>query len=153
MRELSLQELVGFRFHKAMGYPEVLGARFERGERCYGFLNEGSLAHVAWLSFGYLVLDTGLPVIQDEAAAGLFDGFTMPEHRGRGIFKAVFPKLCEVAWELGWRDVLAAIDPTHQISIRTAERSGFLLEGRATAVRRFGRTRLSVQPLEPQPGA
>jgi GNAT superfamily N-acetyltransferase len=88
----------------------------------HGPLPDGAVAVVAYVdgqpvSGGRVDLDPGVEF------AGLFGGVTLPEHRGRGLYRATVARRAEIAREAGYRFLYVDALPTSRPIL---ERNGFV---------------------------
>ncbi len=124
-RELTLQDLLECGYTKAHFFPEVIASRYAQNEQCLGFYDEGSLAHIAWLSPGYLRVSDGFPVLPIEDGIGFYDAITFPEHRGKGVYVAALLHVRAICASRGYSRILAAVAPTNPYSIKGLTKAGF----------------------------
>jgi len=61
----------------------------------------------------------------------LFDSFTAPEHRGRGLFPAIFAVIVAIYRARGYRRAVTFIAFHNRASTRSRERTGFRCIGTA----------------------
>jgi GNAT superfamily N-acetyltransferase len=122
---LTYDDLIQGRHFKTLAYPELIRTRFDEGHLCIGVYCDGSLAHVAWLSLGRVPIDTGIPEIVAEGLGGVFDGFTLPEFRGRGCLTFAVQEMCTEGFRLGLTRVLAVIHADNGASRHVHEKLGF----------------------------
>jgi len=103
--------------------PEVFGELAARVfGRSHGSLPNHSVAVVAYIdgepaSGGRVDLDPGVEF------AGLFGGVTLPEFRGRGLYRATVARRAEIAREAGYRFLYVDALPTSRPIL---ERLGFV---------------------------
>ena len=135
---LGFEELRDLGYYKAVSFPEGIQSRLASGAVCNGFFVNRELANVAWTSEGFLEIETGV-VVREGNCVGIFDCFTMPAHRGKGIYTDTLIRLTS---EIHGRGATAfiAVDPENIRSIRGIEKAGFQPLYRLERVCRFGRT-------------
>lgn len=136
--ELDFAALHRHGYAKATAFPEVIQARFESGTRCVGFFVEGMLANLAWTTSGYLEIEPGLSLGENNCI-GIFDCLTFPEHRSRGYYTESLIQLAQEARSRGAGAVLIAVDPGNVPSVKGIERAGFAPYFRISRGRRLGR--------------
>jgi RimJ/RimL family protein N-acetyltransferase len=145
-REVGVDQLRQHGYFKAIAFPEFAHRRLADGEHCHGFFIGEDLVNIAWTTDDKLVLESRTWVIDRKGCVGIYDCYTMPAHRSKGIYTDALIRLVLLAREQGATTALIAVDPTNQPSIRAIERSGFVPWGRLTRRRRAGRS--SVQRSE-----
>lgn len=136
-RLLGFEDLLNLGYYKAMSFPEAVRRRLESGAVCRGFFTGSELANVAWTSRGYLEIEPGL-ILRDPSCAAVFDCYTLPEHRLKGIYTDTLIRMIRAARDDGARRVLIAVDPQNRASIRAIERAGFKPYRRILNRCRFG---------------
>jgi GNAT superfamily N-acetyltransferase len=135
---LSFEELRDLGYFKALSFPEGIQSRLAFGAVCNGFFLNGELANIAWTSEGYLEIEAGV-VVRERDCVGIFDCFTMPSHRGKGIYTDTLIRLTGEIHSKG-ATALIAVDPDNIPSIRGIEKAGFRPLYRLERVCRFGRS-------------
>jgi GNAT superfamily N-acetyltransferase len=138
-RPLDFDELKRLGYFKALAFPEMIRSRLAKCT-CYGFFVNTELATVAWTWEGYLELEPGLGIPVDGIA--IFDCWTIPKFRGRGIYTASLMRLAALAGERG---ATIAVDPGNIPSIRGIERAGFEPYLALRRRRRLGVTSLRIE--------
>lgn len=136
-RALSDVELERLGYFKSLLFPESMRDRVASGMVCHGFFAGDELANVGWVTSGYLELEPGERIYED-SSAGIFDCFTVPAHRSKGIYTDALVRMIHGARGDGARTVLIAVAPDNYASIKAIERAGFEPHQRITLGRRFG---------------
>lgn len=150
VRKVEVAELVSLGFEKAVHYGARLRERERRGQLCVGVFVEGALAHVAWLDPFRLPVDEGLPDLEVDGAAGIYDMFTLEAFRRRGCQTVALRFLVREAARHGCRCALATVHPKNVASLSVFGKCGFEDVGEVVHHRVLGRTRVRVTPpLEP----
>jgi GNAT superfamily N-acetyltransferase len=145
----DFEDLQRLGYFKTTLFPEALRQRIAAGILCHGFLVEGKLANVGWISRGFLELEGGGFSLTEDAAAGIYDCYTDPSFRGQGIYPNALILMLRQLKEQGLTTALIAVDPGNLPSIKGIERAGFQPRYRLTRTRRFGRTSLKQVPFRP----
>lgn len=148
VKEMSFERLIENRFFKAVSYPEMILARFRKGDRCFGFFIENHLAHVAWLTNDYLHLDIAAPEIKEKKTAGISDCYTLPQFRRRGAYKLAIATLIKEAAKLKKGAALIAVAPDNVASIAAIEGAGFTLDSRVVFETRLFKKSLRFEPSQ-----
>jgi GNAT superfamily N-acetyltransferase len=134
----GFEELRELGYFKAMAFPEVIRARLDSGALCHGFFLDGELVNIAWSSRGFLEMEPGVSICEG-GCVGIFDCYTLPAHRSKGIYTDTLLLLIRAIGDEGGSTALIAVDPGNIPSIKGIERAGFKPLCRLTRVRRFGR--------------
>jgi RimJ/RimL family protein N-acetyltransferase len=148
-RELALDELKEHGYFKAISFPETVRRRLAAGEQCHGFFLGEKLVNIAWTTRDKLVLETRGWSIGRERSVGIYDCYTAPSHRGKGIYTDTLIRLLRSAREHGVKTALIAVDPENRPSIKAIERSGFRPLHRLTRRRRAGRSSIQESEFPP----
>jgi RimJ/RimL family protein N-acetyltransferase len=148
-REMGLDELKEQGYFKVIAFPEVVRRRLAAGEQCHGFFLGGELVNIAWTTRDKLVLETRVWSINRERSMGIYDCYTAPAHRGKGIYTDTLVRLLGSAREQGVMTALIAVDPANRPSIKAIERSGFRPLHHLTRRRRAGRSSIQKSQFPP----
>lgn len=135
---LGFDALRELQYYKAMIFPEGIRTRLNSGACCNGFFLEDELANIAWTTLGYLEIEPGV-TIREERCVGIFDCYTLPQHRSKGIYTDTLIRLIRDSHEDGVKLALIAVDPDNYASINGIERAQFEPLYRLTRRRRLGR--------------
>jgi RimJ/RimL family protein N-acetyltransferase len=118
-------------------------ARLEAGDSAYTIVVDGRLAHVGWISWyrpsSYMTeVQQTLPL--PEGSVALYDFFTHPEFRGRGLYRATISHMLADAFgrvqtHFAYISVLADNGPSRHV----IEDLGFAYQGSLWSRRRLGR--------------
>ena len=132
IESMSFQELVSFKYFKAIFYPESIKRRLAKNEVCYGFFSGNNLEHIAWVTAGYLFIEKGIPNLEDKTCGGIYDCITFPEYRNKGIYKYVLKKLQKILKESGKTKALITVDADNIYSKKAIESVGFQMSKKLT---------------------
>jgi GNAT superfamily N-acetyltransferase len=138
---ISFDQLLTHGYFKALAFPERIKSRFDSGAICRGFFLGQELANIAWTTENRLEVEEDLS-IPEENCVGIFDCFTLPLHRSKGVYTDTLVCLVKAARDNGARAALIAVDPDNLPSIRGIERAGFQPMYRIIRTQRFGRQAL-----------
>jgi RimJ/RimL family protein N-acetyltransferase len=127
-------------------YLEVLQQRRREGvHHLYSFVENGTLVHYGWLSFPQERAPDaalGLELVPPRGSAVLWDYFTHPSARGRGLYlRTLWQCLHDAVAIDGARQVFIYVYADNDASRRVIERAGFEYQGSLVAERRILRTR------------
>jgi CelD/BcsL family acetyltransferase involved in cellulose biosynthesis/RimJ/RimL family protein N-acetyltransferase len=116
--------------------------RLERGRICFTHSEEGRLTHHSWLEpdARQRVTSIGGPAIRFSAVAGvLWDAYTHPSARGRGLHKeSIVARLQELQRIASGRVAVTEINSKNHVSKRNYERHGFVPIATARRARLLG---------------
>lgn len=135
---LGLADLIRLEYFKAIAFPEGITQRLKNGATCHGFFLDGMLANIAWMQPNVLELAPGLELDIGDGVS-IYDCFTIPAHRGKGVYPATLRILGTHAWPVGNGQVFIAVDPGNHPSITGIERAGFVRVGYVSRSVKFGR--------------
>lgn len=144
---LGFSTLVQLQYFKALAFPEAIAGRLTSGAVCHGFFLGGELVNIAWTMHGYLELESGL-IRPEQKSVGIFDCFTLPAHRAKGIYTDSLIALVQLIRSQGAGVALIAVDPVNHASIKGIERAGFQAFSLLRRVRRFGRESIEESAFE-----
>ena len=108
--------------------------------------------NIGWTSKEYLEMESGLR-IEDKDSAGIFDCYTLPDHRSKGIYVESLIRMALAAKAAGVQRVLIAVDPVNLPSIKGIERAGFKPLYQVTRTRRYGRSEVLNRAFETKASA
>jgi GNAT superfamily N-acetyltransferase len=146
-RELGFGALRELGYFKALDWPEYILGRLDSGAVCHGFFLDGRLVNIAWTTLGYLELEAGA-TIGDSSSVGVFDCYTLPAFRSRGIYTEALVMLVHAIRKSGVDGLLIGVDTGNLPSIKGIERAGFEPLYRLSRLRRLGRDSLARQAFE-----
>lgn len=111
---------------------DVMRQRFERGDVCFGArLGNGDLICMTWAATGEAHLPYLRATIHPRGGqVYLYDAYTCPKHRGRGVIALVTGSVHEHFRRLGYETALAAALPENDASHRYLTRLGYREYGR-----------------------
>jgi hypothetical protein len=148
-RQLGFDSLRELNYFKAAAFPEIIRTRLDAGARCNAFFVDTKLVNIAWTTMGYLEVEPGV-CIAEAGCVGIYDCYTLPEHRSKGIYTGTLIQLVgEIALE-GATRALIAVDPGNRASIKGIERAGFQPLYQLTRLCRFGRHSLQRSDFRKQ---
>lgn len=101
--------------------------RFERGEVCFAALHEGKIVSYCWMAQGKIgieELDLAVSTLPDEVY--LYDAFTLPPWRGRGLYPVILREMLLYAGRNGFSRALIFVAAGNTASRRGVLKAGFL---------------------------
>jgi len=137
---LDFAALDELNYFKAHAFPEAMRARLASGDLCHGCFLDRELVNLGWTSRGYLEPGPGIR-IYDEDSIAIYDCYTVPAFRSRGIYTDSLIRMLRQIRDRGVSHALISVDPANIPSIKAIERAGFRPLYRLTVSQRFGRTR------------
>jgi RimJ/RimL family protein N-acetyltransferase len=127
---------------KSGWHPEA-EQRFREGHACAIARHETGVVAYCWLACTPVwVGEIGHSVVPGPDDVYLYDAFTMPGWRGRGLFAAVVAPLLAFAHTRGRKRALIFVGARNRPSRRAIERAGFEILHTVTRVNLGGLTRL-----------
>jgi CelD/BcsL family acetyltransferase involved in cellulose biosynthesis len=124
--------------------------RLEGGEHCYTIVQDGVLAHSAWLQLGAEAItlsEIGAAHRLPPNSGVLYDAYTEPAARGRGLHGLSLRQRVRDAFAMGADRVFIASQESNRASLSGIEASGFRLDRRLIRVRILGLTRRWAAPV------
>jgi GNAT superfamily N-acetyltransferase len=105
------------------------------------------LVHASWVETAAAwVGEADRTFVVPPGDAYIYESFTRPEMRGRGVYPAV---LAAISSELGTRglgQLWIAAEATNRSSLKAIEKAGFVRSFEVTIHRRWARTSVTVPP-------
>jgi GNAT superfamily N-acetyltransferase len=98
--------------------------RFSKGDKCFVALSEtDEIAHSRWVSTN----NTYIPELQMNTRPGpkqayMYDGYTKPEYRGKGVDGAIRNFIFDTMKDLGCESVYSYVRSDNPVGLRAAER-------------------------------
>jgi len=81
---------------------DLVAPRFARGCRCFAVIVDGGVAGYGWLSIGpEWIGELQLEITPRSGEGYVWNCATIPEHRGKGIFRALLVGISEIARQEG----------------------------------------------------
>jgi predicted GNAT family acetyltransferase len=106
--------------------------RFSNGEHCLLALYKEVIVHYCWICWedNYYVseLEFEISVLPDKAY--IYDAFTCPGYRDRGIYSQVLQECGRRMSAIGRRGIMLYADRKNSAAVQAALRSGFSIQGR-----------------------
>jgi len=146
-RTLDFEALYSLGYFKTLAFPEVIRSRLERGEQCHGFFLGETLVNIGWTTADYLELEPGY-TITEEGWVGIYDCYTLPAWRSRGIYTDSLILLLNSIRERDCEKGFISVDPGNLPSIKGIEKASFRPLYRLRRFRRFGRVRIEKSEFD-----
>ena len=110
--------------------------RFARGERCFGIWLAGRLVSTRWLATGTVRLGyLGREVALAHGDVHIYETYTEPGHRGRGISGIAGAIVPAALAAEGARRIVGVLEPENTTGIRANEKAGYRIVGKIGYVR------------------
>lgn len=126
-KELFFQDLQDMGDFRGFPIPELIyKERFKDGYKCFGFFLNGKVAHVAWVKNvmnGYL--NDGFNIFKINNGIWIYDCFTMPEFRRKGVYSSSLVYLQKILQQSGGEGVFIGVDLGNIFSQKGIKRAGF----------------------------
>ncbi len=124
-------------------WPPQAADRLRDGQVCAIAHHETEVVAYCWLACTPVwVGEIGHAVVPGPEDVYLYDAFTMPGWRGRGLFSAVIASLLALARSRGRKRALIFVGAGNRASRRAIERAGFEIVHTVSRVELCGLTRL-----------
>jgi GNAT superfamily N-acetyltransferase len=118
---------------------EKVGAAFARGDLCAGAFDAGKLAGYCWYAFAPLPHLDGVWVEFGPDVAWVYKSYVRPEHRAKGIARALYRFGDGPGLERGRAVSVICVESHNRPSIAAARGAGYSPAGWAAYLRRGGR--------------
>ena len=113
------------------GASDQASERFAAGERCFGVWLDGGLVSTRWLATGTARLGyLGRQVALARGDAYIYEAYTSPPHRGRGISGIAGAMVPAALAAEGARRLVGVLEPENTDAIRANEKAGYRVVGR-----------------------
>ncbi|MFC4173468.1 GNAT family N-acetyltransferase [Microvirga sp. GCM10011540] len=110
---------------------KFLSQAFARGDRCFGFVEDGILGAYAWYSVGPTPIQDFLVAAFDPNYIYMHKAFTSPAFRGRRLYGiGVARAMHALAQERRFEGLISCIQSHNQPSLKALRRIGFKTVGR-----------------------
>jgi hypothetical protein len=109
--------------------PEFLARARERGDRCYGIFDGGTLASHGWYAQRATPIDTHYTLHFDPAYTYQFKGFTLAAYRGRRLHAIGMSLALRDLTEEGKKGLIAYVASNNFASLRSVARMGYKIFG------------------------
>lgn len=108
------------------GKEQEISNRFENGHLCFVAEQGGKIIHYTWVCFGGYYTEE----IESQLSFGpdvpyIFDVFTLPQQRGKGIAGQVIEKACVYLRDQGYREVFTSVVAENAASLSIVRKVGF----------------------------
>lgn len=122
--------------------PETAAERLRRGDRCFCVRRDGQLAAVRWIAFEEASVEyLGCRLQLAPGVAYLYDSYTAPAARGRGIFSSTWFTLARELSAEGFHTILAAVLPENRAARGAMGKLPYRVVGKVGYVRLGSRRR------------
>lgn len=117
----------------------LIERRLGRGERCFLALHQGRVVSYCWFSQARVgIEEVDLTVVVQPDEAYLYDAFTLPQWRGRGLYPALLTRMVREAMEVGCRRAMIFVVEDNLPSRQGIEKAGFELFQRISHYKLLG---------------
>ena len=118
-------------------------ARLSDSTHCFVVVRSGRIVHSSWVTrSGAWTREIRGYMVPPPGDAYVYESFTRPEVRGRGVYPLALEGICRWAATQGVRSVWVAVEADNPASIRAVEKAGFEEAVRVSYRRRWGRLTL-----------
>jgi len=117
----------------------LIERRLGRGERCFLVLHKGQVVAYCWFSQARVgIEEVDLTVVVQPDEVYLYDAFTLPPWRGRGLYPALLTRMVKEAMEMGYRRAMIFAGEDNLPSRQGIEKAGFEFFQRITHYKLLG---------------
>ncbi|MDP9222950.1 MAG: GNAT family N-acetyltransferase [Actinomycetota bacterium] len=115
------------------------------GSTCWLALMDTMIVHASWVETEAAWMgEVARYFVVPPGDAYIYESFTRPEVRGRGLYPTVLRTIAAALGSRGTRRLWIAAEETNRPSLRAIEKAGFAPAFGITMSRRWGRTRVAV---------
>lgn len=119
--------------------PATFTARMTGRTRCFLVRHNGSIVHASWVTESAAwTREIARFVLVPPGDAYVYESYTRPEVRGRGVYPFALRKIVTWAHEQGLAKVWVAVEDLNRASIRAVTKAGFEEAFRISFRRRLG---------------
>lgn len=127
--------------------------RLSESTKCYLVESDGRLLHASWVTTGSAwTAELDAFVSPPPGDAYIYESFTLPETRGRGIYPFALRNVCADLASRGIPRAWIAVEATNTPSVRAITKAGFELAFELRFHRRWGKVQVEA-PTGPRPAA
>ncbi len=120
--------------------------RLSRTTQCFFVFGGEELLHASWVTTGAAwTREIAAYVVPPGGDAYVYESFTRPEARGRGVYPFALRAICEWAVEAGADRVWVAVESGNAPSLKAIRKAGFEPAYEMRYGRRLGRLTLVVE--------
>ena len=139
--------------HDADEYARVVGTDSPRSWRarlsdttvCYAVRLDGGLVHTSWVTTGCAwTREVGASFCVSPPDAYVYESFTHPGARGKGIYPFALGGICKRLADRGVEVLWVAVESANVASLRAVAKAGFAESFRIAYRRRLGRLRVDL---------
>ena len=124
---LDQEALLRLGYVKSVMFPNFVSERLKRGQKAYCLVIDGNLAHIDWVTEGYLNTGPDFSNYESDRVLGIYDCLTVPAYRRKGLYLDALQQLLIYARESGFERALIAVDPDNLASRNVIVKAGFSL--------------------------
>jgi len=135
----DVEEIEASLAHLPAVHRNDIGHRVQRRDLCHTAKHNGQIIFASWIAFGErysYALDRRYKLADSEAY--LYSVYTLPEFRGNGVYPAAHCHSLKLLNELGYKRILACIDPENFAAMRVSEKLGYDKVGTTGFIEMFG---------------
>jgi hypothetical protein len=144
---LSPRELAGFAGDpEASVSEEFLGYALSKGDKCYGFVDEGALRAYGWYASTPTRMSREFRLHFSRDYIYMYKAFTHESHRGRRLFPFGVTRALKHYRAAGYRGMVLYVDANNLDSLKSCARMGFRVFGTLYVAKLFGRYLIVATP-------
>jgi hypothetical protein len=112
-----------------------LSEALARGDRCYGFVEDGTLGAYAWYSNSPTPIQDALVADFDPGYVYMHKAFTLPTFRGRQLYGIGVTRAMQALMQEGkYKGLISCVQLHNQPSLKALQRMGFKTVGRVVVL-------------------
>jgi hypothetical protein len=104
---------------------EFVNEAFSQHDRCYGFMDGGTLASYGWYSTRPTAITPGLTLHFDPEYVYMYSGFTLPAYRGQRLHAIGMTRALKFVTEEGKKGLISYVNSNNFASLRSCYRMGY----------------------------
>jgi CelD/BcsL family acetyltransferase involved in cellulose biosynthesis/GNAT superfamily N-acetyltransferase len=133
--------------------PKPIIDRLYKRDKCFTAKHENRIVYYTWVNFLNIKIESiGYETNLDKKSVYIYDGFTDPEYRSRGISSRSLNYISEYLNERNYNKFWVVVRNTNVPSIKTCKKAGFVQEYTVSGIRFLRNKRNVVEQNTPDPG-
>ena len=131
---------------------DTFRARLSDGTGCYVVEMDGRLVHASWVTTtGAWTREIRAYLYPPPGHAYIYESFTLPSARGRGLYPFALTEICRAAVQRGLARVWVMVEADNNASLKAVTKAGFEAAFTISVVRRWGRLEVRLPKELPDP--
>lgn len=136
-RILDFSDFSGSPFFKPEFRSEY-NNRFSNGSRCAALIDDNEIVNISWIAFNSLFInEIHKKYIIPEGNIVIYDVFTPPQYRGKGIYPVMLEMINRWAFTNGYKNSIIYSESENISSIRGITKAGYIKKESVTCINIF----------------